>query len=149
MNDNYIDILRKRTDIEKVYKSIVQKYSGKENALEKTDSKIIKEIIEKNGYSCSYNKSEKFYKVILTDGKYKIGYNILIRYGVVDFVLFIFNDEECIGGESIDWLLLDEEERREYELPGFSTYEELEEILLPMFEVIETFEPEKIFDQIE
>ncbi len=46
-------------------------------------------------------------------------------------------------------MFLNEEGRPMYPLPGFSTYEELEEILLPMFEVIKTFEPEKVFDQIE
>ncbi len=149
MDDKYVKLLKENTNIEEIYKKLSQKYGKKENTLEKTECKQIKEMIERNGYLCNYDSREKFYKVILIDEQYKIGYNILLKYGLVDFILFIFKDGKCIDGGPVDWMFLNEEDRPIYPLPGFSTYEELEEILIPMFEVITSFEPDNVFDQNE
>ena len=149
MNGKYVESLKDKSNIEKIYKTITQNYGNKEETLEKPDRKKIQEIIEKNGYICHYDSRERFYKVVLIDGEYKIGYNILLKYGVIELVFFIFKNGKCIDGGPVSWMFLNEEGRPMYPLPGFSTYEELEEILLPMFEVIKTFEPEKVFNQIE
>ncbi len=149
MNGRYIKLLKENSNIEEIYKNISQKHGNNDNVLKKIDSKKIKELIIKLGCSCRHNKNEKFYKVVLTDEGYKIGYNLDLEYGFVELIFFIFKDGKCIDGGPVSWMFLNEEGRPMYPLPGFSTYEELEEILLPMFEVIKTFEPEKVFDQIE
>lgn len=46
-------------------------------------------------------------------------------------------------------MFCNEESRPKYSMPGFSTYEELEEIFVPMFEVITVFDSEQVFDQNE
>ncbi len=147
MDDKYVKLLKENTNIEEVYKQLAQKYCDRKDMLEKTDSKQIKELIERNGYLCRYNKSERFYKVVLIDGAYKIGYNVLIKYGLVDFILFIFKDGKCIDGGPVGWMFLNEDDRPRYPMSGFHTYEELEEILIPMFEVITSFDPVKVFDE--
>lgn len=149
MNGNYIKSIKNNSDIEQIYKSLAEKYGEREDTIEKADRKKIKEIVERNGYICHYDSKEKFYKVILIDGVYKIGYNILLQYGFVKFMLHVFKDGKCIDGGPVGWLFRDEEGRPAYSMPGFSTYEELEEILIPMFEVIASFEAEKVFDQNE
>ena len=89
----------------------------------------VKPIIEKYGYTCSYNKSHKFFKVLEKEkNRYDTSLHISLRYGIVEFILNAEIDNEGCGGPFayMSECLGSKEKIKD---PRFSDYSELEDIL--------------------
>lgn len=121
------------------YRKLSEKYGdSNREPMEEIDIKKVQEIILDLGYESRYYKSEKFFKVILfKDNEVELGYNIGLKYGLVELIIFLFKDKKCIEGEPICSII--QQYTGEDELikdPRFCDYDELKEILKYMFDIL-------------
>ncbi len=109
--------------------------------LSSAETKRVKEIIEKLGYSPLYDSRERFYKIKEEEiGGYSFSVHIVLRYGLVELIWVARENGELLTGSpwnSYVWELKD----RSYTIksPVMGSYEDLEEILKISFEMYEDF----------
>ena len=145
LSQNMINFIEKEGLVDR-YKEISEKYRAKgQIPMEKIEIDKVKEIIQELGYSAKYYKRENFFKVILKQNdRIQIGYNIGLKYGLVELIIFIFVDGHCIEGDPISFII--QQYTHEEELikdPRFCSYEELKEILKSMFELLMKYKEEE------
>ncbi|MBC1492632.1 hypothetical protein [Listeria booriae] len=127
------------------YEKLSREYSaeriGSNNRLIYCDMDEVIEIIEALGYAVSFDKQEKFFKIVEDVRRdMNFGFNISLDSGMVDFVWIVKRDGELRLGSP--WsiysrLLVDTEYR--IKKPVFSNYEDLEKILKEAFKMYEEF----------
>lgn len=94
----------------------------------------VQKIIEKLGYTCKYHTKGKFFEI---DDADQIGLNLSTDIGIVDFILSTIIDGKGEGGPfGYMAILIDPTEQRTKK-PRFSSYAELEEILVEGFNIFE------------
>ncbi|MBC1504748.1 hypothetical protein [Listeria booriae] len=127
------------------YEKLSREYSaeriGSNDRLIYCDMDEVIEIIEALGYAVSFDKQEKFFKIVEDVRRdMNFGFNISLDSGMVDFVWIVKRDGELRLGSP--WsiysrLLVDTEYR--IKKPVFSNYEDLEKILKEAFKMYEEF----------
>lgn len=145
LSENMINFIEKEGLVDR-YKEISEKYRATgQIPMEKIEIDKVKEIIQELGYIAKYYKRENFFKVILKQNdRIQIGYNIGLKYGLVELIIFIFIDGQCIEGAPISFII--QQYTMEEELikkPRFCSYEELKEILKSMFELLMKYKEEE------
>ncbi len=145
LSENMINFIEKEGFVDR-YKEISEKYRATgQIPMEKIEIDKVKEIIQELGYIAKYYKRENFFKVILKQNdRIQIGYNIGLKYGLVELIIFIFIDGQCIEGAPISFII--QQYTQEEELikdPRFCSYEELKEILKSMFELLMKYKEEE------
>lgn len=145
LSENMINFIEKEGFVDR-YKEISEKYRATgQIPMEKIEIDKVKEIIQELGYIAKYYKRENFFKVILKQNdRIQIGYNIGLKYGLVELIIFIFVDGQCIEGAPISFII--QQYTQEEELikdPRFCSYEELKEILKSMFELLMKYKKEE------
>lgn len=145
LNKKIIEYIE-RVNLVDEYKRLSAKYRAPSKELMKRiDIQEVQNIISNLGYGSKYFKREQFFKVIIDkDDEMEIGYNISLKYGLVEFILCIMEDGKCIEGSPICAIIREYTgEERLVKDPGFSNYTELEDILQYMFEILSKFKEEK------
>ncbi|PAF18974.1 hypothetical protein [Terribacillus saccharophilus] len=133
------------------YKLLSGKYQNNSNdvddKLERYDIEDVKAIIKKLGYDAEFDKKEKFFKVGVLDESpnYKIWFNIILEYGMTEFIWVVYHHDEVRLGSP--WsvysrFLVDPKER--IKKPVYRSYEELEQILKEAFSMYDDFKGELI-----
>lgn len=134
-----------KIDFVKRYEEVSNKFNAERtpsnNRLVYIDGEEVMEIIQKLGYSPSFDSKEKFYKISEERiGKYTLGVHIILQGGTVDLVWVVAEDGELLLGAP--WgtyarRLIDSSYR--IKKPIFGTYEDLEQILKITFKMYEDF----------
>jgi hypothetical protein len=101
------------------------------------------ELLKNMGYPSKYHRGESFYKYVRNEGKYEVVIHLSLKYGVVDFMLYLANTntgDRCGGPfgslyRQIDVNLV-------IGKPGFNSYEELKEVLQTGLGIIEDLKTE-------
>lgn len=127
------------------YKEIAKKYLFNANeSFENYDSDEVLSIINDLGYEVSFNKKEKFFKIIESYSPYRFQFNISLKYGATEFIWSVWKDSELKMGGT--WGILKEQldglENDKVRKPIFRNYEELKEILADAFSIYEDFKRE-------
>lgn len=121
------------------YRNLSEKYGDSDREpMEEIDIKKVQEIILDLGYECKYYKSEKFFKVILfKDNEVELGYNIGLKYGLVELIMFVFKNKKYLEGGPISYIIKQYTKKNEsIKRPRFCDYDELKEILKYMFDIL-------------
>ena len=123
------------------YKTLSAQHQFDNGHFEKYETEKAKQTIEKFGYSTKYYKSENFFKILETYSSFQFQFNISLKVGATEFIwdILINNKRTQISGPwgLIARTILETDER--IKLPGFRSYEELEEILKVAFDIYEDF----------
>lgn len=135
-----------RVGLVEKYRNLSEKYrTPSKQEMERVDIEVIKNMIQALGYKVKYFKGEQFFKVIVKQNKeIEMGYNISVKYGVVELIMWIREKGEYIGGGPVGFLISQytgEETLIKY--PKFSSYEELKDILTYMFDLLKQYEEEE------
>jgi len=122
------------------YKSLCDRYSNFNGRLKQYDRDLIQEFYNKKGLKASFNKKERFFKVIEPIGDYKVQFNTIPENGFLQFVWDIKKGSERYNlawgvWESITKELLNLESGK----PMFTSIEELEVILSEAFLIYDDF----------
>jgi len=115
------------------YDSLFEKHSHR-NLFKKADPKEVQKIIEKLGYECVYHKSDKFFKI--DNVQPNLSLNLSTDIGIVEFILDTTVDGEGDGGP-FDYMCTFVSNDENLRAPRFSSYEELEQILIEGFGIYE------------
>ncbi|KAA0966410.1 hypothetical protein FQ087_09320 [Sporosarcina sp. ANT_H38] len=134
-----------KTVLEKIefvdrYKVLSEQFRGNPNdindRLEDYDIEMVNEIFKDLGYDVAFDSKEKFFKVGVVDNSpnYMIWFNIILEYGMTDFIWVVYHNNEVRLGSP--WsvysrLLIDPRER--IKKPVYQSYRELAEILKEAF----------------
>ncbi|MEC2077219.1 hypothetical protein [Metabacillus fastidiosus] len=142
-----------KTSLEKIrfvdrYKEMSNRFnSNPDDSFENYEIDTVIEIIKNLGYDVSFDKKENFLKVGVIDNSpnYKIWFNIVLEYGITEFIWVVYHNNEVRLGSP--WsvysrLLIDPSER--ITAPIFRNYKELVEILKGAFVMYEDFKIELI-----
>lgn len=134
------------------YKQLSDNYRNEQNCFGKFETNKVLNIIQTFGNKVSYNKSERFFKINEKQNDFEIQFNIILKYGVCEFVWAVkyLGEFWPIGGPwglITDFLLQEFDEETRFPLPVFSSYEELEEILKQAFHIYEDFKHELMLQE--
>lgn len=142
MNDKLKNILLK-INFKRRFDNLFEKHSHR-NLFRKVNPLEVKKIVERLGYKCDYYKAGKFFKI--DDVHPNVSLNVSIDLGIVEFILDTIIDGEGVGGPFGYMSTLIEPDQR-IKKPCFSSYEELEEILIEGFELYESIKDGLIQNQ--
>jgi hypothetical protein len=125
------------------YKAISEKYSfDSKESLEKYSIDEVIKIIESLGYTVKYVKSENFFKVLEKIPPYQFQFNIILKYGIVEFIWDVLRNGERLqlgGPWSLIKKLVTPDQDEIVILPVFRNYEDLKSILKEGFAMYEDF----------
>ncbi|MEQ9303077.1 MAG: hypothetical protein RJQ14_04110 [Marinoscillum sp.] len=127
-----------KIDFKNRFNHLFEKHSHR-NLFKKADPKKVQGIIEKLGYKSVYYKSDKFFKV--DDVQPNLSLNVSTDIGIVEFILDAVVDGEGEGGP-FGYMSSFIEYEEMVKKPRFSSYEELEEILIEGFGIYEDIKKE-------
>ena len=133
------------------YKKMSEYFRGNPNdlndRLEDYDVKKVIEMFNSFGYEATFDKKEKFFKLGVIDNSpyYMIWFNIILEYGMTEFIWVVYRNNEVQLGSP--WsvysrLLIDQKAR--IKKPVYRDYKELEQILKEAFLMYEDFKRELI-----
>ncbi|MFC9777512.1 hypothetical protein [Paenibacillus chitinolyticus] len=134
-------VLEKIKFIER-YRDLSTNYQHNANeSFENYDSDRAISIIKEFGYDASFNKKEKFFKIVETYGDNKFQFHISLKYGVSEFIWSAWKRSELKVGGTLGMLKeqLDGRENDKLRKPIFRNYEELKGILAEAFSIYEDF----------
>ncbi len=130
------------------YKSLSEEHRI-ENRLEKQEIQKVLDIFQDLGYSAKFNKSERFYKILEKSEICEFYCHFSLKYGLVEIILGgtdlasdvhlgdvaagLCKDMEIAKNDITDGYIRD---------PGFTSYEELENILIKALALYEDFKIE-------
>lgn len=145
LNKKIIEYIE-RVNLVDEYKRLSAKYrEPSKELMEKIDLQVVQDIISDLGYSAKYFKREQFFKVIIDkDDEMEIGYNISLKYGLVELIICIMENGKCLEGSPICFIISQYTgDEVLIKKPGFSNYTELKDILQYMFDMLKKFKEEK------
>ncbi|WP_427182403.1 hypothetical protein [Paenibacillus sp. TC-CSREp1] len=113
--------------------------------LSEVDNSTVLGIFDELGYKVTFNKKEKFFKLVESVDGYKFQFNISLNHSVLEFIWAVWREEELQLGSPWDVLkeLLDGSEES-VRSPVFRNYAELKEILSEALHMYEEFKRELI-----
>lgn len=131
------------------YKKLSGSFSTNPNdlndRLEDYDMEKVNDIFKRLGHTATFDKKEKFFKVGVIDHSpnYMIRFNIILEYGMTEFIWVVYHNNEVRLGSP--WgvysrLLVDPSEK--IKTPVYRNYKELEEILKEAFLMYDDFKSE-------
>lgn len=133
------------------YKNLSENFRGNPNdlndRLEDYDIEKVNEIFKRLGYVATFDKKEKFFKVGVIDNSpnYMIWFNIILEYGMTEFIWVVYhNDEVRLGSPWSVYSRLLINPRERIKKPVYRSYEELEDILKEAFLMYDDFKSELI-----
>ncbi|ALC53268.1 MULTISPECIES: hypothetical protein [Bacillus] len=133
------------------YKKLSENFRGNPNdlndRLEDYDIEKVNEIFKRLGYVSTFDKKEKFFKVGVIDNSpnYMIWFNIILEYGMTEFIWVVYhNDEVRLGSPWSVYSRLLINPRERIKKPVYRSYEELEDILKEAFLMYDDFKSELI-----
>lgn len=139
-----------KTTLEKIdfiarYKNLSNKYAFdfKERFNDFRNDAVI-EIFNELGYHATFDKKEKFFKVVEITTNYKFQFNISLKSGGAELIWAIWRDEEFYDCSTwgVMKTKLDGNHDDKVRLPIFRNYEDLKEILSEAFSIYEDFKRE-------
>ena len=148
MQSNSLDIteIYKKIYFVERYKSICQKYNDFDNRLRGNKPEIYSTMLEKFDYRAKYYRSETFYRIEENIENKVFGIQLTLKNGIVETMLYgKYKNKYFLPGGRIDFMCkeIDENfEREKYNLPDYSTFEALEDILTEIFSIYEDFKVE-------
>lgn len=110
-------------------------------SFEAYDSAEVLRIIQELGYKASFNKKEKFFKIIEIVNVYKFQFVISLTYGAAEWIWSVWEHGELKVGATWGMLKqeLDGREDEKVRKPIFRNYEELKLLLTEAFIIYEDF----------
>lgn len=140
MISNELHTILRTVNFDQRYRVLFEKHNHK-NLFKNADLKEVCKHLQILGYNSSVNKTEKFIRVQTDHASVTV--NIALTAGVVEIILNLKQGREIEGGP-LGYLYsqLSGEERNLK--PRFSSYQELEEILVECFSLVEEIKNEWI-----
>lgn len=131
-----IKTVLKKMDFVNRYTMLSEQFRGNSNdvsdGLDDYDPEKVREILTHLGYDATFDDKEKFFKVgvVRESSNYEIWFNMVLEYGITEFVWVVFHDFEVRLGSpwsTYPRFLINSDAR--IKNPVYRSYEELEEIL--------------------
>lgn len=127
------------------YQQLSAKYDcDAKESFENYDSNQVINMMGELGYKPSFNKKERFFKIVETQNPYKFQFVISLRYGAAELIWSVWKHSELtVGGTwGIIKRQLDGLENGQVRKPVFRNYEELKALLTDVFVIYEDFKRE-------
>jgi hypothetical protein len=104
------------------------------------------------GYEVKYIKSERFYNIEQSNGPFLFTFNIVLKGGIVEPILYIEkNGTLCTPEGRLDFFpekMGVDFDREKYNLPSYTSEEELESLLRDIFLIYEDLKEELLKTEI-
>ncbi|MDT3427710.1 hypothetical protein J2Z22_003286 [Paenibacillus forsythiae] len=141
-----------RTTLENInfidnYRELSEKYSfNPDDSFESYEISEVLNLFTELGYKASFDKKEKFFKIVDEIDSYKFQFNTSLRYGLVEFIWAVWKNNELQTGLPWGMLkqLLDGNDDDKIKKPVFRNYTDLKEILKDAFSMYDDFKRELV-----
>ncbi|MGU3471231.1 hypothetical protein ACLBWT_08785 [Paenibacillus sp. D51F] len=127
------------------YRNLSAKYSfNSDESFEAYDNNEVLNLFAELGLKASFDKKEKFFKVVDEIDSSKFQFNISLKYGLVEFIWAVWKNNELQTGLPWGMLkqLLDDKDDDKINKPVFRNYNDLKEILEDAFAMYNEFKRE-------
>lgn len=127
------------------YRNLSAKYSfNSDESFEAYDNNEVLNLLAELGLKASFDKKEKFFKVVDEIDSSKFQFNISLKYGLVEFTWAVWKNNELQTGLPWGMLkqLLDGKDDDKINKPVFRNYNDLKEILEDAFAMYNEFKRE-------
>lgn len=129
------------------YRNLSAKYSfSSDESFEAYDNNEVLNLFAELGFKASFDKKEKFFKVVDEIDSCKFQFNISLKYGLVEFIWAVWKNNELQTGLPWGMLkqLLDDKDDDKINKPVFRNYNDLKEILDDAFAMYNEFKRELV-----
>lgn len=139
-----LESIFRKIDFVKRYQKIYEKYHNFENRLDTSNKKMYLENIKLFDQSVIYQSSDKMFQVDFKHKTCSLNLGLSLNYGIVEARLFYIKDEEWLLFNRFDFLCeeLQKGFREKYNIPKYSSEDELKEILREIFSIYEDLKKE-------
>ena len=141
-----LESLFKKVNFISRYQKICVKHNSFKNRLDRADKKLYSEKIKIYDKSFVYHSRDKMFQVDFRHQAISLNMGLSLHNGMVEARLFYIKDEEWLLFNRFDFICdeLQNGFRDEYNIPKYSSEEELEEILKDIFSIYEDLKKEFI-----
>jgi len=147
---DYINVIEsyKKINFSNRYKIICENHKDFNNRLRGNKKELYSSIINRLGYTAKYFKSETFYRIEEEIGEFTFIVQLVLKNGLVETMIHLKkNSTYCVPAGRFDFMaeeIDDSYDRKKYNLPDYTSGEELEIILKGIFSIYEDLKKELI-----
>jgi len=117
----------------KKYTSICENYNDFENRLRGNNIELYESVFKQLNYKYKYFKRESFYRVSITENNFYFELNLVLKDGLVEAILNIkFKNQYFFPNGRLDFIpkkMKKDFDRKKFNLPKYSSKEDLQQIL--------------------
>ena len=128
------------------YQAICAKHNDFDNSMSGNQKEQYDQILNQLGYKAKYFKKETFYRIVSKSGEYEFSLQLVLKDGIVEPMLNIKKGENYFSPYGrFDFMpqkMNVEFDRKLYNLPKYTSIEELKEILKEVFSIYEDIKKE-------
>ncbi|AUS05350.1 hypothetical protein [Pseudotamlana carrageenivorans] len=132
-----------KIDFVNKYESICKNHNDYENSMSGNNHELYSNLIKKLGYKAKYYKGETFYRIEEKIDDTTYGFQLTLKNGLVETMIDTKYDKNwCTPDGRLDFLCEDLDsnfDRDTYNLPKYTSEEELEIILKEIFSLYEDY----------
>ena len=123
------------------YKKLCEDYNDFDNRMREVDLDMINKLLESFGYDYTYDSKEQFYKLVNEIDEFTFILQLVLKDGIVEPLLNIKFQENYYNPygrfDFIPKKMGVDFDRKRYNLPKYSSKQELEKILGQIFSIFE------------
>ena len=128
------------------YQKICSTYNDFDNSLRGNRKELYDSVLAKFGYNLKYFSRENFYRIVSHSNDYEFGLQLILKDGLVEPMIDVRKGDIYLAPDGrFDFIpekMGIEFNRKKYNLPKYTSGQELEEILREIFSIYEDIKRE-------